>query len=217
MLKIRIFSFRVGSNPASDENMNLLVIFFCVLLILSATMVIVSRNPLYSILFLISTFLSASILLFLFENEFLALFFLIIYLGAIAILFLFVVMMLDIKFNELKNNKIYFPIGFLVGILILFETYSALIKIFSKSNPLSINNNENHFYLNWYDTLDSLPDFFVIGRIFYTHYALHILMAGLILYVAVIGVSFLTVRPAYLKLKTKNQSIFKQLSRNHIL
>ena len=63
----------------------------CAFLLISASFVIISKNPLHSVLFLVASFLSASMLLFLFENEFLALFFLIIYLDAIAILFLFVV------------------------------------------------------------------------------------------------------------------------------
>lgn len=196
--------------------MNLLVNFFCLTLVTSASLVIISRNPLYSVLFLIASFLSASILLFLFENEFLALFFLIIYLGAIAILFLFVIMMLNIKHNELQNSKIYFPIGLLIGSLVLFETYSAFSKIFSK-NTTCIEKSNVNWYVNWYDNLDSLPDFYVIGQIFYSHYVLQILIAGLILYVAVIGVAFLTVRSAYSKTKIKNQSIFKQLSRTNTL
>jgi NADH:ubiquinone oxidoreductase subunit 6 (subunit J) len=36
--------------------------------------------------------------------EFLALMFIIIYVGAIAVLFLFVIMMLNIKVNELREN-----------------------------------------------------------------------------------------------------------------
>lgn len=185
------------------------------MLLISASMVIVVRNPLYSILFLICSFLSSSILLFLFENEFLALFFLIIYLGAISILFLFVIMMLNIKYHELQTSKIYFPVGLLIGFLILLETYSAFSKTFSKktaSNDLNIN-----VYLNWYDNLDSLPDFQAIGQVFYTHYVLQILISGLILYVAVIGVAFLTVKSAYSKTKIKNQAIFRQLSRTNAL
>ena len=178
-------------------------------------MVIIMRNPLYSVLFLISSFLSASILLFLFESEFLALFFLIIYLGAIAILFLFVIMMLNVKYHELQNSKIYFPVGLLIGSLVLFETYNAFSKIFSKKT--AVNLEHTNLYINWYDNLDSLPDFYVIGQIFYTHYVLQILIAGLILYTAVIGVAFLTVKSVYIKSKTKNQSLFRQLSRKNVL
>ena len=96
--------------------MIVLVYFMCALLLVSASMVIISRNPLHSVLFLVTSFLSSSILLFLFENEFLALFFLIIYLGAVAILFLFVVMMLDIKYRDLQTSRLYLPVGVFVGL-----------------------------------------------------------------------------------------------------
>ena len=109
-----------------------LTYIMCALLLGSASMVIITRNPLYSVLFLVASFLSASMLLFLFENEFLALFFLVIYLGAIAILFLFVVMMLDIKYRELQMSKLYFPMGILIGITMLVEIYGAFRKSFQK-------------------------------------------------------------------------------------
>ena len=194
--------------------MMVLTYFMCVVLLGSAAMVIISRNPLHSVLFLVTSFLSASMLLFLFENEFLALFFLIIYLGAIAILFLFVVMMLDIKYRELQTSRLYLPAGILIGSTMLIEIYGAFSKIFSKYTNVSMQ--EHNAYLNWYDMLDSLPDLYVFGQIFYTHYVLQILIAGLILYLAVIGVAFLTVKSAFNK-TVNEQSIFKQLSRKDVL
>lgn len=194
--------------------MIVLTYFMCALLLGSASMVIISRNPLHSVLFLVTSFLSASMLLFLFENEFLALFFLIIYLGAIAILFLFVVMMLDIKYRELQTSRLYFPVGILIGSTILIEVYGAFSKVFSKHTNVS--GQEHNLYLNWYDALDSLPDLYVFGQIFYTHYVLQILIAGLILYLAVIGVAFLTVKSAFDK-SVNEQSIFRQLSRKDVL
>ena len=194
--------------------MIVLTYFMCALLIASASMVIISRNPLHSVLFLVTSFLSASMLLFLFENEFLALFFSIIYLGAIAILFLFVVMMLDIKYRELQTSKLYFPVGVLIGSTVLIEVYGAFTKVFSKYTNLS--GQEHNAYLNWYDVLDALPDLYVFGQIFYTHYVLQILIAGLILYLAVIGVAFLTVKSAFSR-TVNEQSIFRQLSRKDVL
>lgn len=194
--------------------MIVLTYFMCALLLGSASMVIISRNPLHSVLFLVTSFLSASMLLFLFENEFLALFFLIIYLGAIAILFLFVVMMLDIKYRELQTSRLYFPVGILIGSTILIEVYGAFSKVFSKYTNVS--GQEHNLYLNWYDVLDSLPDLYVFGQIFYTHYVLQILIAGLILYLAVIGVAFLTVKSAFDR-NVNEQSIFRQLSRKDVL
>lgn len=195
--------------------MSFLALILCFLVLFSAIMVIVAQNPLHSVLFLVSSFLMSSILLFIFENEFLALFFLIIYLGAIAILFLFVVMMLDIKFKDLQVSRLYFPAGIFIGTVVLIEVYGSFTKIFSKNTNFS--NSEHNIYFNWYDSVDSINDLQVLGQIFYTHYVLQILMAGLILYVAVIGVAFLTVRSAYEKSLKRDQSICRQLSRNNVL
>lgn len=192
-----------------------LTYFMGALVIISAVKVIVSKNPLHSVLFLVTSFLSSSILLFLFENEFLALFFLIIYLGAIAILFLFVVMMLDIKYRDLQTSRLYLPVGALVGITLLVEIYGALSKVFSSDTNMSML--EHNSYVNWYDNLDALSDIYVLGQIFYTHYVLQILMAGLILYLAVIGVAFLTVKSAFAKGEKREQSLFRQLSRKNTL
>ena len=195
--------------------MSFLALTLCFLVLFSAIMVIVAQNPLYSVLFLVSSFLMSSILLFIFENEFLALFFLIIYLGAIAILFLFVVMMLDIKFKDLQISRLYFPAGIFVGTVLSIELYGSFTKIFSKNTNFS--SVEHNLYFNWYDLLDSITDLEVLGQIFYTHYVLQILMAGLILYVAVIGVAFLTVRSAHEKSLKRDQSICRQLARNSVL
>lgn len=194
---------------------NSLIYFFSILLILSSIMVIVAKNPLHSVLFLVASFLSSSIILFLFENEFLALFFLIIYLGAIAVLFLFVVMMLNIKYTELQNSILYFPVGIFIGFTVFIEVLGAINKIFSFNTDVTLTDH-NH-YLNWYDSLDSYSDLYVLGQIFYTHYVLQILMAGLILYLSTIGVAFLTIKSSVNKDTRRDQSIFRQLSRKNVL
>jgi NADH-quinone oxidoreductase subunit J len=194
---------------------NSLIYFFSILLIVSSIMVIVAKNPLHSVLFLVTSFLSSSIILFLFENEFLALFFLIIYLGAIAVLFLFVVMMLNIKYSELQNSILYFPVGIFIGFTVFIEVLGAMNKNFSFNTDTTFTDH-NH-YLNWYDSLDSYSDLYVLGQIFYTHYVLQILMAGLILYLSTIGVAFLTIKSSVNKDKRRDQSIFRQLSRKNVL
>lgn len=191
-----------------------LVYVICVLLLVSASMVIISKTPVYSVLFLVISFLASSILLFLFENEFLALFFLIIYLGAIAILFLFVVMMLDIKYKNFQISQLYLPLALFIGFILLIEIYGAFSKVFSRDR----NTIEHNFlYCNWYDNLDAFIDIDVFGQVFYIHYVLQILMAGFILYLTVIGVAFLTVKSAFIKNKKRDQSLFRQLSRKNML
>lgn len=192
--------------------MKALIFFFSTLLIFSSILVITQKNTLYSVLALVLSFLSASILIFLLENEFLALFFLIIYLGAIAILFLFVVMMLNIKYREMKYSRVYFPMGVFIGGTVFTEIWISFYNVFGKYESLEYRNS----YLNWYDIVDSQIDINVIGQLFYTNYALQILIAGLILYVAVIGVSFLTIKSVY-KSFDKNQIILRQLTRTNNL
>src|SRR5713226_2411791 len=85
----------------------------------SAVMVIVSRNPVHSVLFLILAFVNASGLFMLMGAEFLAMILVVVYVGAVMVLFLFVVMMLDVDFAEMKEGALqYAPIGELVGLIL---------------------------------------------------------------------------------------------------
>src|SRR5207253_7059931 len=88
----------------------------------SAAMVVVSRNPVYSVLFLILAFFNAAAMFILIGAEFLAMILVIVYVGAVAVLFLFVVMMLDIDFVELRSGFVrYLPIGAVIGLILLAE------------------------------------------------------------------------------------------------
>ena len=89
---------------------------FAGICVASAVMVIVSRNPVHSVLFLILAFVNASGLFMLMGAEFLAMVLVFVYVGAVATLFLFVIMMLDVDFTELREGFIeYLPIGLVIG------------------------------------------------------------------------------------------------------
>src|SRR3979411_1341503 len=95
---------------------------FAVVCVASAVMVIVSRNPVHSVLFLILTFVSASGLFVLLGAEFLAMILIVVYVGVVAVLFLLVVMMLGVDFAELRQGFLsYLPVGALVGAVVLVE------------------------------------------------------------------------------------------------
>src|ERR671912_2841962 len=95
---------------------------FAFVVMASAAMVVVSRNPVYSVLFLILAFFNAAGLFVLIGAEFVAMILVIVYVGAVAVLFLFVVMMLDINFRELRAGTLqYLPIGITVGLVLLVE------------------------------------------------------------------------------------------------
>jgi len=96
----------------------------------SAVMVIVSRNPVHSVLFLILAFVNASGLFVLMGAEFLAMLLVVVYVGAVAVLFLFVVMMLDVNFDRLRQHfTSYVPLAAIIGGLIILVIGVVLYRL----------------------------------------------------------------------------------------
>lgn len=194
--------------------LKILFYFFSSFLIYSVFMVVLSQNPVFSLLFLVSSFIFSSFLLFLLECEFLALLFIIVYVGAIAILFLFTIMMLESKLINLSKNKIkYFPVSFIFIISLLFPLLYVLNIYFE---DISICSNSFYFnkYQSWYNLIDSSNDIEVYGQILYSYFVLQFLITGLILLLSIISVIYLT---SSFKKQSKQQSTFKQLSRTNII
>lgn len=215
-------------------NLNFLFYLYSICLIWSSIFVIVSSQPVYSLLFLVLSFVFSTFLLILLECEFLALLFIIVYVGAIAILFLFTIMMLESKMSNLSKNKIkYFPVGIIFGLFLLFFLYNQinnitfvdsskhLIDIETGGNPKYSNavadtiiDIADGFYINkyqnWYDLIDATNDVNVYGQVLYSYYIIQFLIVGLILLLVLIGIVYLT--NSY-ENQTKQQSTFKQLSR----
>ncbi|MDO8954077.1 MAG: NADH-quinone oxidoreductase subunit J [Gammaproteobacteria bacterium] len=90
---------------------------FSSLCVISALMVITSRNPVRAVLSLVAAFVSAACIWMLMEAEFLALVLIVVYVGAVLVLFLFVVMMLDIEVAEIKASFVrYWPLAAVIGV-----------------------------------------------------------------------------------------------------
>lgn len=180
-----------------------------VVLVISASMVVISNHAVFSLLFLVLSFIFSSFLLFLLECEFLALVFIVIYVGAIAVLFLFAVMMLNAKKENLsKSSMKYLPAGLLIGLSFLIPlTYQVASRFKVSNKNLDF---DNSFSANWYDLIDSVTDIEVYGQVLYSYFVLQLLVAGLILLVVIIGVVYFT--NTYNSKKNVDQSTFKQLS-----
>lgn len=109
--------------------LNYLLIVFCCLSLLCSVLVIISKNPIHSILYLILVFCNVTFVLIILGIEFIAIIFLIVYVGAIAVLFLFVVMMLNIKILELDEVFWkYIPVGLLISSIFLFQIFFLIFK-----------------------------------------------------------------------------------------
>jgi NADH-quinone oxidoreductase subunit J len=97
------------------------------LTIFSALMVIISKNPVYSVLWLILVFFSISGHYLLLNAQFLAIVNIIVYAGAIMVLFLYVLMLMDLKKEtEPQKNRWIKLAGALAGGCLLLVLVAAL-------------------------------------------------------------------------------------------
>jgi NADH-quinone oxidoreductase subunit J len=178
---------------------------FSIVVVSSALLVVVSRNPVHSVLWLILMFLSSACLFVLLGAEFVAMLLVIVYVGAVAVLFLFVVMMLDIDFSKLKSEFAkYMPVAGLICVVLLMEL-SLIFGIWQTADTAEI--------ARAAITPDplSVQNTVALGKIIYSKYIYLFQIAGLILLVAMIGAIVLTIRH---RPNVKRQDILKQIYRD---
>lgn len=122
--------------------MNFILDFLAIGAIFSGILVIISKNPVISVLFLISVFVFVAGYLVILGVGFIGISYLIVYVGAIAILFLFVIIILNLQLAELSGTEYTqnLPLGFIVGSLFLFELSSNIPKTFIDASLNSIDN-----------------------------------------------------------------------------
>lgn len=180
--------------------LQLLFYAFATLALFGAFMVVISRNPVQSVLFLVFTFFSTAGLWMLLHAEFLALILVLVYVGAVMTLFLFVVMMLSLHIETLREGFVrYLPFGIIiVGLLI-----ASIAMIVGPS----------HFGLNVVASPELKPTDFSnitnLGMVLYTDYAYPFEIAAVLLLTAIIAAISLTHRPPR---KRKAQVVSEQIA-----
>lgn len=98
-----------------------------ILAILCGILVIVSKNPIVSVLFLIGLFLSIAGYLMMLGINFIGLSYLLVYVGAVSILFLFILMLINVRISELvtdNNNSL--PLAAIIGIIFNLTLFKLL-------------------------------------------------------------------------------------------
>ena len=179
---------------------------FSLIAIVSAIMVIVSKNTVHSVFFLILDFISISCLFIMIGAEFLGMIMLIVYVGAVAVLFLFVVMMLNVaqqndELIETPTRYSHLPIGLIISLVIFFELIIVVGGWKYKPDLVSVNSIK----------LDpNITNTHSIGNILYTEYIHLFQLSGMILLVAMIGAIVLTFKK---RSGIKRQSYIEQISR----
>lgn len=211
--------FVINENFTNGYISNILDII-SLLAIICGIFVIISKNPIISVLFLIGLFASISCYLIVIGLSFIGLSYLIVYIGAVSILFLFILMLINIRVSELQsntNNSI--PLAIIIAIVfnyILFQILPYNIAILNNYNlfwnnilySLSLNkfgnyynesNNSNSDILFvtskiWDGNLAESSHITSIGNIMYTNYNIWLIIASFILLLAMVGAIVITIK-----------------------
>ena len=151
---------------------------FAFMAILSAGVVVTSRNPVISALFLVMTFFAMAGIWLLAHAEFLSLILVLVYVGAVMTLFLFVIMMLNIDVvTQTKGYMRYLPIGLgIVGLMVFLMIVAIAPAQFGFEHlPVQIAANA---------TVSNTEQ---LGLVLYTDYVYAFEIAAVLLLVAIIA------------------------------
>ena len=181
--------------------------FLYVISIICGILVIISKNPIVSVLFLIGLFLSISCYLIMLGLNFIGLSYLLVYIGAVSILFLFILMLINIRISELlvdTSNSI--PLAIIVGISFNYTVNNILPYMFNNNyNTTSdtiqsfILNNTNIWLTyvtskSWDAFLAETSHITTIGNIIYTSYSIWLILTSIILLLAMVGAIVITIK-----------------------
>lgn len=179
---------------------SILFYVFAAIMFGAALGVILSRNPVHSVMLLVFTFFNAAILWLLAEAEFLAIVLVLVYVGAVMVLFLFVVMMLDVDIEAAKRGLTrYAPVG--IGL--------ALVMAIELINVIWLRGQAKYGAVGFVDTPEGYSNTKALGSVLYTEHVLAFEIAAVILLLAIIAAITLTMRK---RPGLKVQNIAKQVA-----
>lgn len=178
--------------------------------ILSGILVIISKNPVVSVLFLIALFLGLACYLIILGISFIGLSYLLVYVGAVSILFLFILMLINIRVSELHSNTSnVIPLAFFIGISFIYPVYQLLPYNLNFLNLLlnisSYKYNNTHYFgdnrsivfvtsMLWDGSLSETTHITSIGNIMYTSYSIWLIITSVILLLAMVGAIVITIK-----------------------
>jgi len=159
--------------------------------------VIISKNPIISVLYLIGLFFSISCYLIMLGMNFIGLAYLLVYVGAVSILFLFILMLINVRVSELLSetgNSL--PLAIIIAVY--FNNVVFPILPYNISQFLNIANDNNKIYFvsskNWDGALAENTHITSIGNIMYTSYSIWLIEASIILLLAMVGAIVITIK-----------------------
>jgi NADH-quinone oxidoreductase subunit J len=179
------------------------------LVLISGLMVVISGNPVHSVLFIVLTFIGAAAMVLLLGAEYLARTLIVVYVGAIAILFRFVVIMLEVRVPRISDWTRLLPVGALLVLAFILELW--VVRSGDLVPSLALQGPESN---NWSHLVDVVPVLQIFGQVLYTKFVYYFLVAGLVLLAAMVAA---IVRTMSARTQVKRQHLFEQLSRSNDL
>lgn len=191
--------------------MDLYLLVICILFVFIGLFVILTNNPVHSILALVLIFFLSSCLTLSLGVEFLALLILIVYVGAISVLFLFVVMLLNIRVLELNISLLkYWWLGVLYSFFFLLNLlYVVTAFSVNGADTLPYFIDLNNQTMEWV----SISQFGELVFLYFPHF---LICAGLILFIAIVSpvvLSFVSFQSYVRGSFSRTQNIFEQTLR----
>lgn len=194
--------------------------FISLVSIISGISVIISKNPIVSVLFLIGLFFAIATYLLIIGISFIGLSYLLVYVGAVSILFLFILMLINVRVSELlsdSSNSI--PLAVITGLSFNYPVYQILPYSLTAFNSYTINlanwswfdivSNYLKKFFNfsiysdeiafvtgnvWDGSLAETTHITSIGNIMYTSYSIWLIITSIILLLAMVGAIVITIK-----------------------
>ena len=183
-------------------------------------MVIISKNPIVSVLFLIGLFLNIACYLIILGISFIGLSYLLVYVGAVSILFIFILMLINVRISELlSNTSNSVPLAILISIIFYNIVYEILpedslaltstVRLDNFYNNIISNDKYYYDFFNFYHNssaimfiTDSIWDgglaekshITSIGNIMYSSYSTWLIITSMILLLAMVGAIVITIK-----------------------
>ncbi len=160
--------------------------FLAFVSIISALMVVFSKNPIHSVLYLVICFFSIAGHYLILNAEFLAVVHVIIYAGAIMVLFLFVIMLLNLnKESEPHKPAIIKFASVISGSLLVLVLVAALLKSENLNLPAST-----------HPSMHSIGMVKDLGKSLFTDYLLPFEISSVLFLSAMVGVVLISKKEA---------------------
>jgi NADH-quinone oxidoreductase subunit J len=158
-----------------------------VLTILSASVILWSKNVLYAAFSLLLTFLGIAALYVLMGADFLAVTQILVYVGGILVLLIFGVMLTNQQGNKEngKNDVLTSSTNRFMGILVALSLFSLLFYTFARANFVTIQS-------SLFETVEATASTATIGLELMTNFVFPFEISGILLMATLIGAAYLS-------------------------